>query len=268
MLYKHVLFKDLKDYIRKDQYFEDYTETEKAWVKQNLDIVGKGEIQLLIDSRVAGVKEVTYNQLQTMLKETTIQAGFIYIIQDFESMWIEKGTIKKSDPFKLLIMAYSPKEFLPNAIALNNLNWEIKYDITPKEISPGIFNKGTITYLEDENFNKALFDFKHIKCSKGYLFQDLEGNENSTNCKNNDLTEATNIYLTGNCNYNIIRGNNIQFKVPISGLIGELNNVCVDKLDFNDETLKQAIKLNNKYYIDYLDYETLTHQFYAIDTIQ
>ena len=130
-----------------------------------------------------------------------------------------------------------------NNTSLENLN--IKYDIS----------KDRIIYMKDNNNNVANYDFKYVN----KIFDN--------NGSKNNYINATNIKLSGICCNNIISGNNIEIKVPISNLVGELNDIIIDEDELgilNSNIQKVIIFIDNKYYIDYLDLETLTHQFYEI----
>ena len=109
--------------------------------------------------------------------------------------------------------------------------------------------------MKDNNNNVANYDFKYVN----KIFDN--------NGSKNNYINATNIKLSGICCNNIISGNNIEIKVPISNLVGELNDIIIDEDELgilNSNIQKVIIFIDNKYYIDYLDLETLTHQFYEI----
>ena len=115
------------------------------------------------------------------------------------------------------------------------------------------FSFATCTFFHNRALI-ALFEQK-VKGS------DSEGNDNSLNCFNNNLCQANNIIFIGNCSNNCIYGNDIFFKVPVNNLIGTLNHVQIetDEIGLSNETGKQTVLYDDKYYIDYLDKETLTH---------
>lgn len=261
MLYKHVLFKDLQDYLKRTDYFSGYTPTEKAWIKENLELVGKKEVQLMVDSNVAGVKSGSYQEITNLINNKELQAGFIYIIKDFQTIYQAYNgqtwgkELNPSKKYDLITMAYSPSKLINNVIVISDnpksLLWNVKYDFTPKTLFDGTTTQGEIIYLEDENGNKANYDFKNIKWKYGYTF-DLDGKENSNQCYGNDLMFTKNVVI----------------KQPVNYLINKYSNILISSdLNLTDYSIKQVIKYNNTYYLDYLDLETLTHQFYAIDTV-
>lgn len=240
-LYKHVLFKDLREYIRREDYMGGYTPTEKAWIRKNLDIEGSNE----------SVKEVSYKDLIQLKETESLEPGYLYMIRYL-------------DKYKILVMAYSSSEFIKNAILitddLNSLLWEVLFDV----------ENNKVIYLKDENGNEANFDFKHIKITvfdeEGYMFYNELGEENSKNCFDNHFCNANNIRVFGSSNHNNISGNNILFKTQVNYLIGTINNKIIntEEIGLSDTSIKQTINLNNKQYIDYLDLETLTHQLYEL----
>lgn len=247
MLYKHVLFKDLHDYIKKTDYFNGYTETEKAWVRKNLGILGEKDFQLLYNDQQIAL--INNEELKRLIDQKDLKIGHFYMIPYLEQ-------------YKLLLLAITNKEFSKNVLMFtdnpNSLLWEVKYDLEK------------VTYLKDENGNEANFDFKNIKINNRYTFQNINGSENSEHCFGNNLTQCTNVYFTGNSNNNFIIGNNVTFNIPVNNTIGTANDITIntDEIGLDNDLVKQFIKINNNYYLDYLDLETLTHQFYALDTVQ
>lgn len=224
-MYRHVLFKDLKEYLKRTDYFSGYTDIEKAWIKKNLDLNGS-----YINSSVG--------QLRDLIKGNNLNPGCLYTIS-----YLEKYT--------LVLLAISENKLSKSAILItddeNSLFWDIKYDL----------NQNKIVYMKDHLYNEAPYDFKFVN----KVFEDPES------CGNSIF--ATNIIIKGKSNNNKIYGNNIQINVPVCNLIGEANNIIIneDVIDLSSSLLKTIIKFENKYYIDYLDLETLTHQFYAVDTV-
>lgn len=271
LLYKHVLFKDLQEYLKRTDYFKGYTETEKAWIRNNLGLIGEKDVQLAIDNKLNKVTEVTFEQFQKLINNKELQTGLTYIITDYQAIYLLNDNIEYGNTYKLVTTAISTNSILSEVIVISNspksLSWRVFYDSTPVLIKDNIYNKGTVTYLEDENFNKANYDFKNIKSKYGFAFKTDIGEENSSKCKENDIRYASNISFTGSSNYNFVCGNNINITVPVSNLYGTANNITINK-ELPTTTINQLVCLEDEYYIEYLDTETLTHQFYAIDTIQ
>lgn len=279
MAYHPVLFKDLKGYLRRTDYFAGYTNTEKAWIRENLGLTSVEDVQQLIDQQVSGVKEVSYEDLIKATEEKTLIPGYTYVVKQFQSIYSVNGITygiynNPSLVWDIMLTAVTDSQLSKQAIVIsedvNSLLWEVHYDSTPEILPDGTKTKGKIIYLKDENGNEANYDFKNIIGEYGYTFKDSLGNENSKQCFNNNILYCQNVSFTGNSSHNFIKGENIHFTVPVNNLIGELKNVVVSGNDVPWESsgIKQAISISDSQYIDYLDSETLTHQLYALDNIQ
>lgn len=243
-LFKHVLFKDLADYLKRTDYMAGYTDKERAWIRKNLDVASKDEVNDLIANFIRSVFYVTREELLQLMDKNKLTAGYIYIITDY------------SENYQLMTMATSTNTILSQVYVLgedSNL-WDVKYDIY----------SGKIVYLKDQNENIAHCDFK--TGAEGYIFITSDGNDNSSNCFGNDVTGATNIKFIGNSSHNVICGDSITFKVPVNNLKGTLNNTTIDTdtIGLNSDNPKQVVSLSGKTYIDWIDSETLTHQYYAL----
>ena len=271
--YKHVLFKDLRNYLRKDNYLGGYTTTEQAYIRKNLGITNQ-EIK-------SEIKNVDYFELNDLIEHSSLIPGAVYVINNFQSIYssnrmnnsgqyITYGNI--TNPSKiytiLAIAATSSKLFSLVTIVSGDQEWLGQYDPTPETLSDGEITKGKITYLQDNNNNEASFDFKNVRVYMNgkdyYTFSDSEGNDNSENCYNNNLLNSKNNIFIGNCSNNDVHGSNNFFSTPINYVTCEEVGLIFNKQGLTDNSRKQVIKYNNKYYLDYLDIETLTHQFYEL----
>jgi hypothetical protein len=58
------------------------------------------------------------------------------------------------------------------------MNWIVKYDFTQKVFNDDIKTKGEIVYLQDENNNRAYYDFKNIKFKMYLDSSDASGLKN------------------------------------------------------------------------------------------
>lgn len=239
-LYKHVLFKDLKEYLRREDYMGGYTPIEQSWIRKNLGI----------ESLSSTLEEITHEKLLDLISHNKLIPGKLYLIDYLEN-------------YKMIVIADSPNDFFKSSIMIaenNSTLWDVKFDVLENKV----------IYLRDENGNEANFDFKHIKVhifdEYVYVFSDENGNENSKNCKNNNLCQSNNVGFFGSSNNNLIKGSQVLFKVPVNNFNGELNDIKIesDEIGLSNETVKQTITFENKKYIDYLDLETLTHQFYEL----
>ena len=267
-LYQHVLFKDLQQYLRRDQYLDGYDEREKAYIRRNL---GLDNIKASTQST-----ELSYNDLRLLIRDKQLNPGSVYIINDFRTIYQSKEKVDDkyvsygkdvhpSDIYQIVSVAATEERLFPQVLILGHELWEVKYDATQQILDDGQKTMGRIYYLSDENNNTASYDFKNvlINTTDGlkYTF-DKDGSENSQNCSNNNIINCNNVVFLDDCKNNVIYGNNIVVKHKLCNFVGTLNNTSIEE-EFDDDTIKQSVLFNGIYYIDYLDLETLTHQFYA-----
>jgi hypothetical protein len=82
-------------------------------------------------------------------------------------------------------------------------DWTIQYDPIQETLDDGEKTKGRIYYLQDENLNRATYDFKNVLFERDnklwHTFSDSEGNDNSSNCYNNNLCFSYNIIFNVPC---------------------------------------------------------------------
>lgn len=284
-LYRHVLFKDLEDYLKKDNYLGGYTSTEQNWIRKNIGALSSKEAQAILDRQISGVKTGTYKEISRLVKDKQLIPGFVYIITDYQTIYQSNelnqygqyitwgDEVNPSEIYNLILIACSDSEFLKNVTLLNesgsSLSWDVTYDFQSYKLDDGYSTKGQIMYLQDQNNNRASYDFKNVKHKNGYTFE-KDGKEGSEYYYDNDLIGAYDVSFKQISHHNKIRGKNIIIESPINNLYGNVENLKINtsELLLDDLTIKQILKLNDVYYLDYLDLETLTHQFYAIDTIQ
>lgn len=185
--------------------------------------------------------------------------------------------------------------FCPEDSNNNCSKWTVEYDIARSEVATGEYNKGTITYLKDQNNNEAFYDFKNIKFKKTldelkdfpktytkdtyfYTFDNdgLDGSEHGW--KNNKLGKGAirNIFLNdtentsieSDCHDNVFAGGCINsrfgygtfkniFKDTVYNCIGVLNNANVGH-ETNGFNYKRIDDFSDKYAITYLDKDTET----------
>lgn len=249
--FKHVLFKDLSHYLRITDYLSGYTPFEQALVRKNIGAISLKDIK-------TGGKDLEYKELESLIKSKQLIPGMLYIINGFCTIYqsYDGKTYgldnNPSNPYTLVAIAVTEDKLSPRVTVISDdpqsIYWTVIYDPTSEILSDGQSTMGKILYMEDENFNKATYDFKNILWKKGYTFQ-KDGKENSKECYGNDLCFT----------------DNITIKVPVSNLFSRISDVDIDvNLDLSTPYQKQIIKMEDNVYIDYLDLETLTHQFYAL----
>lgn len=216
--FRHVCFKDLDNYFRKDLYFSDLTEEEKDLIRHNLNIPSN-------DETVNSVITDTYNNISGLLLSGDIQLKNIYIINDFKSIYELNGEvlgdyIVPSKEYYVVLRPANYNSFDQRVILIDketnqSMPWIVEYDITSTELSDGTYTKGRITYLKDENNNSAYYDFKNYRFKRTadelnkesntytttqYLYTfDSGGQDYSSNinCKNNklELGAINNVFL-------------------------------------------------------------------------
>ena len=237
--FRHVCYKDLKNYIERDKYFSDFTKEEIELIQKNLGIVNSQD-QSYNPTVIIGTYDEIYNQASI----SNLKIGYKYVIKDFRSIYLdEDGNICGTDnfmPSKEYTMFLTPSststfdkrvQIVNGDLSIANpIDWIVEYDIRKKIFSNGTTNKGTITYLKDTNNNSAYYDFKNIKFKKRledlnkgattynedtYLYTFDNGGNDASNsiCKNNHLEygayrnvflgNTQNVTLSADCHDNI-----------------------------------------------------------------
>lgn len=249
--FRHVCFKDLENYFKKDEYFSGLTENEKELIRKNLGILtsdGNTSGECPSQSNNCVIKG-SYKNIKELADMGMLHIGNVYIIDDFQSIYKcdeeVLGTDKSKYPsplYYILLTPVSSSEFSKRASILPKnpklepyvTSWIIEYDITEEYLN-GVSTKGKITYLKDQNNNSAYYDFKTIRfkrtkeeLNKGpvsytedqYMFtfnyNDAEAS-NGSNCKNNVLEPGSydNVFLGGSYQNNTFKGdchNNTFFR--------------------------------------------------------
>lgn len=279
-LYKHVLFKDLYPYLKKTDYLSGFSTTEQAYIRQNIGAIGQLEAAKLTKN---GLEETDYDNIQKLIRLNGLHPGRIYVITDYQTIYqspnknqegkyISWGLdINPSKIYSLITTAYNNNTLLPMAYIINDDSTctLVNYNVNQQVLDDGVSTKGSISYMLDQNRNQANFDFKNqliVKDKPYYLFSDINGNENSNNCYFNNCCRLSNTVFIGEIENTFIEGDNNFIKTSLKNVNGKLNNsvIALDEIGLSNETNKNIICLDGQYFIDYLDFETLTHQFYAI----
>lgn len=299
--FRHVCLKDLENYIKRDEYFSDFSDEEKAIIKKNLGITTSGEFSEYDPI----VHLLTYDTVLQLKESEELKVGHVYVIQDFQTIYSDGSDgVMKGKTYWLFLRPTSKSTFDPRVGIFcpedsnNNCSkWTVEYDIARSEVATGEYNKGTITYLKDQNNNEAFYDFKNIKFKKTldelkdfpktyikdtyfYTFDNdgLDGSEHGW--KNNRLGKGAirNIFLNdtentsieSDCHDNVFAGGCINsrfgygtfkniFKDTVYNCIGVLNNAKVGH-ETNGFNYKRIDDFSDKYAITYLDKDTETFQ--------
>ena len=305
--FRHVCFKDLQNYIERDKYFSDFTPEEIKLIKQNLKISENTEQDSDNYNPIVIVND--YNNILELANNNALRLGYIYIINNYRTVYLDKaGNILgldkvPSEEYYLILTPNSTSTF-DKRVSLkvksgtsSSLQWIVEYDITPTIFSNGTSNRGTITYLKDQNNNYAYYDFKNVKflqtmddlismpstyTEEQYFYTfDLGGIDGSeTTCKNNHLEKgavrnifldtAQNVTLAADCHDNIFQkscenstfgygtyGN--TFKTNVINCRGTINGKEVNSITQMDGP-KEFILINSTQFIQYFDPETMTIQ--------
>lgn len=234
--FRHVCLKDLENYIKRDTYFSDFSEEEIAQIQKNLGIVVNNGIDEYNPILITG----TYNQIIQQQQLGNLKIGYVYIISDFRSIYLNDDNVVcgteafiPSQEYWVFLTPISTNMFdkrvslfQPKAVS-NCQNWIVEYDINKNSCTQ---SKGTITYLKDTNGNYAYYDFKNIKFKKTladlnkgpisftndtylYTFDNNGVDASELNCKNNHLESGAynnvflgttkNVILDSDCHDNI-----------------------------------------------------------------
>ena len=292
--YRHVCYKDLDRFFKKDKYFSDLTEEEKNKIKENLGI-----------SDAASIIVGTYEELEKLVNSNKLLLGQKYLLTDFQTMYSIDYEIVGSDDsrfpshtYAILLTAVGVNTFDPKVILLSEDGtpshlWEVRYDFTKTKLIANAYNKGQITYLKDEFNNSAYFDFKNIRIKYNdtyYYTFDNDGEDASSSglvtdvtlgqgCDNNIfIGETCNVYLEANCVNNLFLGgqqldchllsdsvNNV-FSVSVVNTTGRISDSNIDDDLFSNSNISKTItQTGNKYILSYLDQDTLTMQYKELE---
>lgn len=299
--FRHVCLKDLENYIKRNEYFSDFSDEEKAIIKKNLGITTSGEFSEYDPI----VHLLTYDTVLQLKESEELKVGHVYVIQDFQTIYSDGSDgVMKGKTYWLFLHPTSKSTFDPRVGIFcpedsnNNCSkWTVEYDIARSEVATGEYNKGTITYLKDQNNNEAFYDFKNIKFKKTldelkdfpktytkdtyfYTFDNdgLDGSEHGW--KNNKLgrgairniflNDTENTSIESDCHDNVFAGGCINsrfgygtfkniFKDTVYNCIGVLNDAKVGH-ETNGFNYKRIDDFSDKYAITYLDKDTETFQ--------
>lgn len=173
--YRHVCFKDLENYVKRDEYFGNLSEAELEQIRHNLNVPSKTE--------AGNVCEGTYADIKRLVDQDNLNLGSTYVITDFQTIYkcddeVWGLEVQPSQVYKIILTPASSNSFNPVVSVLKDdvvMPWEVRYSFTPEAILDGIYTKGKITYLKDEKNNSAYYDFKNIKFKKTLLSSEVSG---------------------------------------------------------------------------------------------
>lgn len=303
--FRHVCLKDLEDYIKRDEYFSDFSDEEKAIIRKNLGLTASGE-----SDYNPTIFSMTHKEMTEFLQDhKKLNVGYIYKITDFQTIYKEGDQVCGLDhiPSKVYWMylravgesTFDSRVFLvdPDGKVNSCSKWIVEYDITRHEVSPGIYDKGQITYLKDQYGNEAYFDFKNRKVLKTveelksfprsydedtyfYTFDNdgedgtehgWSNNHLSSDCSRNIfLNDTFSVYLEPHCHDNVFtkgcinsRFGSYTFKNifinAVNNCSGTVSNAIIGSGTETDP-FKRIDDFSTKYAITQLDEDTETFQ--------
>lgn len=283
---RHVCLRDLNNYLKKNEYLSGYTPVEQELIRKNIGAIGESDLDNYLTN--GKYTELTYNELQDLIKNKKLGIGQVYIITDFQTIYssnvqISPGvyqtwgnTINPSKVFKIIALALTT-DILYNRVVIqsdqypNSTKWVVEYDHEQETLSDGEKTKGKITYLRDSNNNIAYYDFKNIKSRRTknelaqlginikedyldlYTFntQTLDEASESFNVYNNyfGYGSKNNVFIGNECYNNIFEGGFIN-----NTFVSSCHNNYFQFNTFNNNFKQQVIYLtgsfNNLNFID------------------
>ena len=289
---RHVCFKDLEAYVRKDSYFAGLSKTEQEEIIKNLGIITREDVYDIVRSYIESAIPVTYKQINELIQHRELAPGHIYIITDFQTIYKSNtgatwGTGNhESKIFSIIVQALTDNTLNSDVKILsedfpNSLLWEVRYDPT-QEIINSVRTKGRITYLKDEHGNSAYYDFKNIqyRISKEdllkvgietakeykdyYTFNDtaenVEISKGST--QNVFIKSAHNVKIGLDCENNLFNS-----QIRNTTILDGVSDSFVKHSIFQEDIFKVIQNSSINKVVSYIDGDTLTMQTYAIDNI-
>jgi hypothetical protein len=157
--YRHVCFKDLENYFKRSDYFNNLSNPEKDLIRFNLDVPSKNELF----EKGGGIITKSYEGIKQIADAGLLSVNTKYIISDFQTIYLSNtneiwGLDKNpSNIYSLILTPISNSEFDPRVQVLLNgkaLDWIVNYNFTQEtliESATGktVNTKGKITYLKD-----------------------------------------------------------------------------------------------------------------------
>ena len=307
---RYACIHDLNNYFKKKDLLGGLTDLEQEQLRKNIGIIdytGEGGQSKPL--------EVTYAVLNDNIGKKSLVAGARYVITDFQTIYssnvtnssgqkVTWGTDSSTNPspiWKLIVTAITNNRLDPRVVIDNDKmkDWVIEYDPTKETLEDGVTTKGRITFMRDNHFNSAHYDFKNIKFRRTaeeldntnlnlgaaygdfYTFSELHNtkhNELKQGCTNNiflgdtydNVLEADckgNTFLRG-CHDTTLRWNSVNnmFNENVCYMEGSLYNKV---FPIGDTSLSMTItktihKVNEATIISFLDPMTYAYQIIQI----
>jgi hypothetical protein len=228
---RYACIHDLNNYFKKKDLLGGLTDLEQEQLRKNIGIIDYTE-----EGGQSKPLEVTYAVLNDNIGKKSLVIGARYVITDFQTIYssnvtnssgqkVTWGTDSSTNPspiWKLIVTAITNNRLDPRVVIDNDKmkDWVIEYDPTKETLEDGVTTKGRITFMRDNHFNSAHYDFKNIKFRRTaeeldntnlnlgaaygdfYTFSDLTGgvitdSSELHNTKHNELKQGctNNIFL-------------------------------------------------------------------------
>lgn len=170
---RYACLHDLNNYFKKKDLLGGLTELEQRQLRKNIGIIDQ-------EGGLNAPLEVTYENMYKLITGNNLVTGAIYIITDFQTIYSSNvvdssgrritwgDTVNPSEIYKLLVRAIDTDKLDTRVFIQNHTNWVVEYDVTKEILEDGVSTKGKITYLRDDNYNSAFYDFKNIRIRKTY----------------------------------------------------------------------------------------------------
>lgn len=234
--------------------------------------------QLLVYEEIV---DVTYTELQNLIKSSKLIPTKKYKIIDFQNEWEVTSevqyydeTIPNTNPIQgkaknvwpIVVEAKTNNTLRPNFYFYENDNWKGEYDVTfnyfiRKEIikdkSYNLYSKGRITKLVDEKNNQANYDFKH----KLFKYSSTSDNQNNWyytfNVNNPQYGLNTNAPYTYENTH--IYADASQYKDEIANNILYLPEPILEDITITEDGISKNIKkiVSQDNYIIFTDCSTI-----------
>ena len=240
---RHVCFRDLNNYLKKNEYLSGYTPVEQDLIRKNIGAIGEADlINYLTNGKCI---ELTYDELQNLIKNKKLGIGQIYIITDFQTIYssnvqISPGvyqtwgsTINPSKVFKIITLALTSDTLYTRVIIKsdqypNSTKWVVEYDYEQETLSDGEKTKGKIKNGETVSLVKNNGEITNFKISKLFV------NEGIKKVEKQEAYYGDIVTIAG-CSH-----------ISIGDTINELN--CIDPLppiEIEKPTLSMNFLVNN-----------------------
>ena len=153
--FRHVCYKDLENYFKKDAYFSDLSDNEKALIRKNLGISEDSGQEDHNTEVIVG----THNYIKSLIDLSQLKIGSLYVINDFRSIYSIGDEVLGLDKvpsteYYIMLRPVSSNQFdsrvslmaTSQNVTSTGTQWQVEYSIIPKQMADGTYDRGQITY--------------------------------------------------------------------------------------------------------------------------